>query len=404
MVSGSSAAPAKKKSFWSFFWSRNKNEVAIAALHGVQKTAPYVPGLGAACLTLAEILRAIDDAKENKKAFGDLIEEASSMIEGICRRCEAVAKEWSSDIAEGRSSNVAEGRSSDITFSQLNSHVVALNSILEEIRDTAKKKAELPAYKRFFASRTDPGLVRDYRSRMNAAVQRFQSECDILLLVASGRLESFLETRLMPMVTRTYEALEALRMLNPPQSDSPRDVVEPAHHIVAPESDWHHIPQNHTRLRNAVDSEPQSRGVERYTSPRETGPDRGAESTTLSPPSSRSPIPPTRSSDSHMRTESANLRLRPPVPSSFDGGRDPSLTTGPSSSSTYTTASYSPSSPISREDTSSNQLRSGEGAPGSRSRSSPSSTPHPPVDPSFQPQSPSPSQTSSASPGMSELP
>ncbi|KAL0060331.1 hypothetical protein AAF712_012897 [Marasmius tenuissimus] len=105
-TSRTSAAPAKTR----LFWSRNANEVTIAALLAVQKTVPLVPGLATACITLAELLKAIDDSKENKKAFEDLAKDALSLIDAIYGGCE----------------DVVEQRNPTATISQLNSHAKAL--------------------------------------------------------------------------------------------------------------------------------------------------------------------------------------------------------------------------------------------------------------------------------------
>ncbi|KAJ8073480.1 hypothetical protein PM082_011756 [Marasmius tenuissimus] len=311
-TSGTSPAPAKTK----FSWARNANEATIAALIAVQKTG-------------------YRRCKENKKAFEDLAKDALSLIDAIYRGCE----------------DVMEQRNPPASIEQLNIHAEALTKILKEIRDTAKQRTELPAYKRFFASRTDPSLVKNYREKLNFAMGQFQTECHISVLKASGRFESFIETRLMPVLSRMDRRLASTP--NPPGSDSPRDAVEPAPQIVLPESDSWHAHRSHTPLHNAVDSAPQIVAPEshsgdvlqRHPPPRETGPDRGNGSTTASAPDSRPPI--------------------------------------------------------SREATSSNHLRSGGETVISRSRSSaPSSTPGrsdptPPVNLPFQPQSPSPSQASS---------
>ncbi|KAJ8073478.1 hypothetical protein PM082_011754 [Marasmius tenuissimus] len=341
-------------------WPGNATEATIATLVAVQKTVP-VPGLGSVCLTLAELLRAVDDTKENKKAFGRLADEAIKMTEVIMKGCKVATD------SESRNQT-----NSAATISQLNAHAEAFNGILEEIKDEIKKKEKLSAPQRFWTSRKDLGLVQQWREKLNAAVDRFQTECNISHLKALDRVENKLDTLISARRTER-------EVLTASESDSFHDVVEPAPQITFTGSEAHGIPQSHTPPRGFV-------------------PNHGDKPTTVSTPGSRPP-------SSSGRTESSNPQSHSPAASLFDGGRDPSSATGRSSpfSDAKDTAASSGSPPISRTSSNPfNPFRSRGTPPVSQSPSpTPSSMPHsaptPAPNPFLQPQSPPRSQNSSPS-------
>ncbi|KAK1227644.1 hypothetical protein PQX77_009346 [Marasmius sp. AFHP31] len=353
---------------WRVKYSGNATEMVISTLIAVQKTVP-VPFLGMVTLTLAELLRAVDDTKENKKAFGRLADEAIEMTEVIFKGCLAVTE----------SGNQTTPTS---TISQLNAHAEAFDKILKGIKDDIEKKKKFNVGLSFWNSRKDIGLVQQWREKMTAAVHRFQTDCNISQLKAIDRVESKLD-KLEALISARKMEREGLGASD---SGSFHDAVEPAPQIMFTGPEAHGIPQSHTPPRGSV-------------------PDHGDETITVTPTSSRP-------ASSSSRAESTNPQSHSPPASLFDGGRDPSSAAGRSSpfSDIKDTAASSGSPPISRTSSNPfNPFRSGGGTPVSKSPSpTPSSVPHsdptPTSNPFLQPQSPqSPPRSQNSSPGSMSI-
>ncbi|KAL0575225.1 hypothetical protein V5O48_006741 [Marasmius crinis-equi] len=157
--------------------NKHAAEAAIGTLNALSRVAGAVPvpGLAAIPIVAAEILRAVDDSKENRKSFGRLADEAYSMARVVVEGCKAETE---------------KGLCSEDQIQAMKHHVDTLHEISLEIRDFAIARINLPSHQRWWKSKKDSGKPKEFREKLNGAIQRFQVQCIIASRGATNRIES----------------------------------------------------------------------------------------------------------------------------------------------------------------------------------------------------------------------
>ncbi|KAF9254648.1 hypothetical protein L218DRAFT_458972 [Marasmius fiardii PR-910] len=156
-------------------WSKNAAEHTITALKTMEKAAGAfpIPGLAAIFFLTSEIIRSVDDTKENKKGFKLLAGEANALAHTLWEECAEI--------------QVDERRAP--LWQNLEPHINKFTDILENIRDLMERKHGRNFFVSFGNSKKDAGFIQELHNELKAAVDRFNVAMQVANRTALDRIE-----------------------------------------------------------------------------------------------------------------------------------------------------------------------------------------------------------------------
>ncbi|KAK1236021.1 hypothetical protein PQX77_000735 [Marasmius sp. AFHP31] len=147
----------------------------LSALREVSQAAGGIGYAGMAAAIALEIVNAAQGAKDNKVSFKTLALDAGTLVLNIAEVC----KEFE-----------AEKEISPL----LRRHLDTLEETLKQIRDYAKKRGDKAYWKRYISSRSDLDRIKEFRERLNQAVDLFGVQSHITVRESIARMATRQET------------------------------------------------------------------------------------------------------------------------------------------------------------------------------------------------------------------
>ncbi|KAJ8080068.1 hypothetical protein PM082_016895 [Marasmius tenuissimus] len=153
-------------------------DISVSVLSALKEVSQAAGGLGYAGIAAAialEIVNAAQGAKDNKDSFKHLASDACSLVLNIAEVC----KEFEAE--------------QEISPS-LKRHLDMLEETLRQIRDYATKRADKAYWKRYISSRSDLDRIKEFRERLNQAVDLFGVQSHITVRESIARMATRQET------------------------------------------------------------------------------------------------------------------------------------------------------------------------------------------------------------------
>ncbi|KAF9254650.1 hypothetical protein L218DRAFT_458891 [Marasmius fiardii PR-910] len=132
-----------------------------------------IPGLAAIFFLTSEIIRSVDDTRENKKGFKLLAGEANALAHTLWEECAEI------QMDERRAS----------LWQSLEPHINKFTDILESIRKLMERKHGHNFFVGLGNSKKDSGFIQEFHNELKAAVDQFNVAMQVANRTALDRIE-----------------------------------------------------------------------------------------------------------------------------------------------------------------------------------------------------------------------